>query len=152
MSEMKHTPKCATCQNIGVAYWDNGFTISHHCKKEAVRRAETMPRGADLFAHFRAFFDADADQKACRHYEERPICSEEVQKLLSSMGEGRAEFRCWSDESLLASKLEGKFLKQDWHSQAPYGYRVFRLLPVGKVERDRALSKAAPKGEESNHG
>lgn len=143
MSTM-HTPEqptCATCQHIGVAYWDNGFTISHHCMKESVRRAETMPRGADLFAHFRAFFDASADQKACRHYEQRSLASAAVQKLLNSMGDaGRAEFKFMSDESVLANSLEGKFVKQDYHAEAPRGYRVFRILPVGVVERSRTVS------------
>lgn len=129
---------CGTCEHIGVAYWDNGFTTSHHCGKEAVRRAESMPVGSDLFDHFRAFFDASASQKACRHYEERQLSTPAVQALLDGMGDsGRVELRVWSDESLLAHKLEGKFVKQDWHAEAPSGHRVFKLLPVGAVERSR---------------
>ena len=136
---MDATPTCATCKHIGVSYWDNGFTISHHCMKERERRAESMPAGADLFAHFRAFFDAAADQKACRHYEERQPASADVRALLESMGEaGRKEIKFWSDESRLAFSLDGKFLKEDSHANAPQGYRVFRLLPVGRYERDRA--------------
>lgn len=97
---------CATCKHIGVEYWDNDYTISHHCMKERERRAETMPAGADLFDHFRAFFDAHADQKACRHYEERPPASPEVMALLNSMGEkGSVELQFWSEESRLASSL-----------------------------------------------
>ena len=133
--------KCATCQHIGRKYWDNGFTISHHCKKGDVRRAETMSPSADLFDHFRAFFDASADQKACRHYEERPLASAEVLALLNAMGEtGRAELKFWSRESSLASDLDGKFVEKDWHAESQKGYRVFRLLPVGKAERERAAA------------
>lgn len=143
MSEqnMPDTPTCATCQHIGVAYWDNGFTISHHCMKEAVRRAESMPRDADLFDHFRAFFDAHAAQKACRHYEERTLSSPAIRDLLDSMGEsGRVEVKFWSDQSRVAHDLEGKFVKQDWSADTPRGYRLFKILPVGKAERARAAT------------
>lgn len=138
---MSNSPKCATCRHIGGAYWDDGFTTTHHCLKSGVRRDEEMPRGADFFSHFRAFFDAEAQQKACRHYDERPISSPEVQALLSRMGDaGRIEVKFLSDESRLAHELEGKFVKQDYHATAPQGYRVFRLLPVGAAERARSAT------------
>jgi hypothetical protein len=143
------TDTCATCMHIGVAYWDNGFTISHHCLKGDIRRAETMPKDADLFAHFRAFFDASASQKACKHYDERPPASADVMALLERIGsEGRAEVKFWSDESRLAHSLEGKFVKLDQYAKAPNGYRVYRLLPVGEVERARAAVTA----QEPSHG
>lgn len=146
MSAAKHTPgpTCATCQHIGVAYWDNGFSVSHHCTKEAARRAESMPKGADLFAHFRTFFDASANQQACRHYIERPLAKPEVLALLARMAEtGRAEVKFWSDESAVANRIEGKFVQQDQYAQAPHGYRVFRLLEVGKTEVVRAAAAIA---------
>lgn len=130
---------CASCQNIGVFYWDDGFTKSHHCMKEAARRAEGMPAGSDLFAHFRAFFDARAEQKACRHYQERPTAAPDVLALLGRMAAtGRAEVKFLSDESRLAHSLEGKFVQQDYHAKSPKGYRVFRLLDVGRSEISRA--------------
>ena len=144
-----HTPgpTCATCQNIGVAYWDNGFTVSHHCRKEADRRAEGMPKGADLFAHFRAFFDADASQKACKHYAERPLADAEVLALLDRIAPtGRAEVKFWSNESAAANRVEGKFVKMDVHAQAPHGYRVYRLLDVGNAEQARAAIAKATVG------
>ncbi len=129
---------CATCKHIGVSYWDNGYTISHHCMKERERRAESMPAGADLLAHFRAFFDASADQRACRHYEERPPASPEVMALLNSMGEkGSVELQFWSAESSLASSLDGKFVKSKHFDTAPRGYRTYTILPVGRRERER---------------
>lgn len=135
---------CATCQNIGIAYWDSGFTVSHHCLKEAVRRAEQMPRGADLFAHFRAFFDASADQRACRHYTERPLAPPDVLALLARINEsGRTQVKFWSDESAVASRVEGKFVQSDQYADAPNGYRVFKILDVGRAEHARAaIAKA----------
>jgi len=142
----KNTPgaTCATCQHIGRAYWDNGFTVSHHCRKGAERRAEEMPKGADLFAHFRVFFDASANQQACGHYEERPLADEEVLALLDRMTTtGRAEVKSWSDESAAANRAEGKFVQMVSHAEAPRGYSVFKLLDVGKAERARAaIAKA----------
>lgn len=143
----KHTPglTCATCQHIGTAYWDNGFSVSHHCRKEAERRAECMPKGADILAHFRAFFDASASQQACRHYVERPLADADVLALLDRMApSGRAEVKFWSDESAAANRVDGKFVQLNSHAEAPHGYRVFKLLDVGKAEQARAaIAKAA---------
>lgn len=145
----KHTPglTCATCQHIGVAYWDNDFTVSHHCLKEAERRAEGMPKGSDLFAHFRAFFDASASQQACKHYLCRPLADAEVLALLDRMAaSGRAEVKFWSDESAAANRVEGKFVRMKPYAEAPRGYRVFELLDVGRAEQARAAIAKATGG------
>ena len=135
---------CASCAHIGREYWDNGFSVEHRCHKEAERRAEAMPKDADLFAHFRAFFDATANQKACRHYEERPLASEKTLALLEmAMTGGRLEVKFMSAESELASSLAGKFLREDCRANAPSGYRVWRILPVGKHEVLRSKGEQA---------
>jgi hypothetical protein len=134
---------CATCRHIGVMYHTDGFRYDHMCGKTSERRAEGMPLGADFFAHFRAFFDAAAQQRACKHYEERPLADEKTLSLLSGMtvDNGRGEFRFFSDENRLAEKLDGMFVRSDMHARksAP-GNRVFWLLPIGKAEVSRAES------------
>ena len=135
---------CATCQSIGVAYWDDGFRVSHHCMKHAIRREEGMPKGADFLAHFRVSFDASANQRACKHYAERPISPPDVLSLLERMAEtGRVEVAFFSEESLVANRVSEKFVRLDTYAKAQKGYRVFRLLEVGKHEHARAvLAKA----------
>ena len=129
-------PTCATCAHIGREYWDNGFTHSHRCGKEAVRRAEGMPKHADFLDHFRAFFDASAEQKACRHYVERPIADAATLAHLKAMhdGGGQAEFKFFSEDNRLAEKLSGMFWQQAQYTKGRDGYRVYRILPVGKAE------------------
>lgn len=138
--------KCATCQHIGQVYHSNGFSFDHMCWKGDVRRNESMSPNADFFDHFRTFFDARADQAACKHYGERPIVDEATLRLLSDMGpEGRGEYEFFSKENSLACKLEGKFVRSDMHAtkKAP-GNRVFWLLPTGIAEINRVTKSTVP--------
>lgn len=138
------TPTCASCKHIGVSYWNDGFDHSHHCKKSDIRRAETMPASADFFTHFRASFDACANQKACRHYEERPAPTGETLALLEKLGNTDAwvELKFMTEENRLAEHLVGKFLQEhNWAPTTTPGHRVYSLLPVGKSELKRALGQ-----------
>lgn len=134
---MSTAAKCATCQHIGVMYHYNGFHYNHMCAMSDERRKEQMLPGADFFDHFRTFFDARADQEACKRYVERPIASDVTLNLLSVMKKsgGRGEFEFFSKETSLACKLDGKFVRSDMHAEkSKPGNRVFWLLPVGAAE------------------
>jgi len=141
------TLKCASCKHIGVAYWFGGSSPEHHCRKSSERRSEGMPKGADLFDHFRTFFDASAEQRACRRYEERPISDESVLSILRSMESngGRADLKFLSEENRIAEMHDGKFWKSDWNAATKERcHRVFRILPVGKSELARASNQRSP--------
>jgi len=140
MNEQKIT--CASCKYFGNKYWYNGSIYSHSCLKSKERRAENMPKNADFMDHFRAFFDATADQGVCHYYEERPIAKPEVIKLLGDMAEskGRGEFKFFSEENRLAGEIDEKFIDGDMHAlKKEPGNRVYHLLPAGKYELARVL-------------
>lgn len=138
---------CATCVHIGRMYWHDGLSYTHHCGKGDERRAESMPAHADIFAHFRASFDAEARQRACRHYEERPAAESNVQELLASVQRG-CELRFFTEANRLAESLDGKFVRYDSYAKTSHpGGRVYRLLPVGEAELARAGSGSVPHGE-----
>lgn len=143
---MSTAAKCATCQHIGVMYHYSGFHYDHMCAMSDERRKEQMLPGADFFDHFRAFFDATADQSACKRYVERPIANDETVSMLKAMTEnkGRGEFKFFSKENRLAEKLNGKFIRSDMHARkSEPGSRVFWLLPVGAAEVKRASVEVA---------
>lgn len=135
---------CATCEHIGRMYWHDGLSYTHHCGKGDERRAESMPAHADIFAHFRASFDAEAQQPACRHYQERPGAQANVVDLLALVKSG-GELRLFTDENRLAESLDGKFVRYDSYAKTSHpGGRVYRLLPVGEAELARATRAGRP--------
>jgi hypothetical protein len=139
---------CASCRNLGRAYWNDGYTVSHHCGKERERRAEGMPRGSDLFAHFRTFFDAYARQRACRHYEERPVADAAVVAHLQAMAEGggRAEFKFLTEGNRLAEKWRDLFWQERPHATgSTRAHRVYEILPVGTAELERVAAGTGEK-------
>jgi hypothetical protein len=132
-------------------YHTDGLYFNHLCRKSRERREESMPRNADFFDHFRAFFDARADQRACKHYIERPIADDKTIALLQGMAakNGHGEFGFFSDENRLAEKLDDKFIRCDMHAiRAAPGNRVFYLLPLGEAEVKRVDTAAQAKGGE----
>lgn len=151
---------CASCKFIGRSYWghdsDYGGRV-HSCHKEAERRRDTMkPTGdfaEDFMRNFRTFFDARAQQKACRYYEERPLVSDEEAALLLAMSEtgGKGAFAFFSSENRLASQMEGKFTEpDDWtrhQRKSSDGTRDYILSHVGRAE----VARIKARGEDRSH-
>lgn len=140
---------CATCAHIGRIYWGDDDRRIHHCGKSDERRRDNFqPSGDfanDFMSEFRRFFDASADQKACRYYEERPPLDQETVALLGTIASaGTAVFGFWSRENALCCKMRGKFVEEDLYPRDPTkGERYWKLSAVGRAVLAKARGEQA---------
>jgi hypothetical protein len=156
MSSSERGGTCASCKFIGRSYWGTDFDYggrTHSCLKENERRKDTMrPTGdfaEDFMRNWRTFFDAKAQNNACRYYEERPVVSNAQAVLLLAMSEngGKGSFSFFSNENRIATELRGKFVEEDdWarHQRKPSdGTRDYVLSHVGRSEVERLKAREA---------
>lgn len=129
---------CGTCKYIGIVYHRGAFSYDHICLKSDIRRKEGMSVNADFFDHFRAFFDAQANQKSCNHYEEREVAPQEVINILLLMEQNNnyAEFEFFSEENGIAEKYDRKFWCREYYYNKK-GFTKYKMIPLGKSELER---------------
>lgn len=148
MSDTARTITCDSCLHLGVAYWDNGYQVSHHCLKSSERRMESFKScgdaSMDFMNDFRAFYDAQAGQAKCSHYEERPPISEANRVVLVQIqvAGGKKAFPFFSDGNRLCEKMANKFVKSEYQQDHTSGDRIFSLTKIGKFELSKETANA----------
>ena len=154
---------CATCQHIGRAYWGHHSDyggLTHHCLMEAERRQDAIkPTGdlaQDFMVNFRSFFDAKANNAACRYYEYRKPVSGELAAILQLLADtdGKSAFEFFSRENDTCESMDKKFVERDEYAAAKRkpsdGTRDWMLTEVGKVEAARLPASAQLPIEEAH--
>jgi hypothetical protein len=148
MEESK--PICATCKHLRKSYWGSEYDYggrTHHCGKSDERRFDKIkPTGdfaEDFMINFRSFFDAKANQCACKYYETRSVLNggdADVLAALNAAG-GRAAYGFFSKENAACEAMSGMFVERDEHSamrrHPSDGTRDWMINEVGKVEASR---------------
>jgi hypothetical protein len=139
------------------SYWDNGFTVSHHCGKSKERRADNFQscgdRSTDFLNEFCRFYDSSADQSACKYYEERPLVDEKKLDVLVSIKESGSakDFPFFSEGNRLCEQMDGMFVQRAGDTR-PNGDRGWKLSRVGGRELIRAAATPESTNNSSKRG
>ena len=103
----------------------------------------------DFMRNFRTFFDAKANNAACRYYEVRKPIEESKMAILRAMAanDGKAAYRFFSHENTACEQMDGLFVERD--STASFkrkpgdGTRDWMLTAVGKIEAARVTEEVS---------
>lgn len=152
---------CATCQHIGVIYWDDGYRKTHHCMRSSDRRRDNFRSSGDaaddFMSEFRKFYDASASQPACGYFAERdPVGADVIALLAAVEAAGREGYVAafFSPENAACTKMSGKFVDGGSHAypnEPARGERRWFLTAVGKAEIERATSLRALQEKDHPH-